>query len=169
MRLPFLLVLVAACSVDSGSSSSACKIGTTDICTADNVCIDNACTPAFPRAYTITGLSVTAPQMMTDGNPWNPDNQDGGPDIYVDISVNGTIVTTTAVATDTYNSTFAGPYSVMLDTSVSLDLKASNKTSSASDLIYDCSLPTVSASILRVGYVLCSGTGVTMNYTIEPS
>jgi len=140
----------------------------TDLCSGDNVCMGSACAPAFPHAYAITNLSVTAPNLKPNGDPWDP-GEDGAPDLYVDIAVGGTIVTTTAIAAKGYNTTFAGPYTVNLDANVSLDLTASDNDGATSELVYDCSIPMVSALILRVGYVLCSGTGVTMNYTIHPA
>jgi hypothetical protein len=162
-----LALLVAGCSVDDGGTPT-CMTASTDTCTGDTVCIASGCTAAFPHAYVITNLSVTAPNLKMDGNPWDADG-DGTPDLYVDLYVNGTVVTTTTVNPDSFNATFAGPFTVMLDANASLDLKASDKDDPGSELVYDCPVPMVTASFLRVGYALCSGAGTTLNYTIHPA
>lgn len=166
-RFALLGLCLVGCSVDDGGTSS-CLTGTTDICAGDNVCLGNACAPAFPHDYVITNLSVTAPTLKPDGTPWDPD-ADGSPDLFVDISVNGTIVATTDVLMNSYNATFAGPYTVSLTTGAALDLASSDSDGTTSEPVYDCPIPTVTASILRVRYVLCSGPGVTINYTIDPT
>lgn len=140
---------------------------TTDTCTGDQVCIGTTCQAAFPHAYAITNLSITAPNLKLDGMPWDSD-ADGTPDLYADISVGGTLVTTTDVIQNSYNATFPGPFTVTLDANIAIDVKASDKDDAGSELVYDCAVPMVSALLLRVRYVLCSGTGVTLNYTIDP-
>jgi len=67
-----------------------------------------------------------------------------------------------------YNATFSGPFAVTLDANVDLDVKASSNDGSGALLVYDCDVPMISALVLRTHYVLCSGPGVTMNYTIQP-
>jgi hypothetical protein len=164
-RFALLAVCLAGCSVDDGGSS--CIAGSSDLCTGDNVCMGSTCAAAFPHDYAITNLSVTAPNLKPDGMPWDPD-EDGSPDLYVDISVNGTIITTTDIIMNTYNASYAGPYMVSLTSGATLDLATSDSDGATSEPVYDCPIP-VSASILRVRFVLCSGTGVTINYTIDPT
>lgn len=167
-RFALFAVCLVGCSVDDGGGTSSCLNGATDVCTGDNVCIDSACTPAFPHDYAITNLSVTAPNLKTDGTPWDPE-EDGSPDLYVDIAVNGTVVTTTEINMNSYNATFAGPFMVSLASGAALDLTSNDSDGATSERVYDCPIPTVTASILRVRYVLCSGAGVTINYTIDPT
>jgi hypothetical protein len=160
------LAVLVGCSVESPSS---CMTASTDTCSLDTICVSNSCTAAFPHAYAITQLSATAPNLKPDGTQWNAD-RDGTPDLFVEIYVNGTVVKTTDVNPMSFNATFTGPYAVMLDANAALDLKASNKTTSGtSELVFDCPIPMVTAQLLRTRYVLCSGTGVTINYTIDPS
>lgn len=169
MKFLILVSLVsfwAGCSVDDGTTPT-CIAASTDTCSGDQVCIGTTCQAAFPHAYAITNLSITAPNLRPDGMPWDPD-EDGTPDLYADISVGGTVVMTTDVVQNSYNATFQGPYMVMLDADVALDVKASDKDDTTSELVYDCSVPMVSALLLRVRTVLCSGTGVTLNYKINP-
>jgi hypothetical protein len=125
------------------------------------------CASAFPHDYTITNLSLTAPNLKPDGTPWDPD-EDGSPDLYADISVNGTIVKTTDIIMNSYSASYAGPFTVSLTSGATLDIAASDSDGATSEPVYDCSIP-VSASVLRVRFVLCSGTGVTINYMIDPS
>ncbi|MEO8550034.1 MAG: hypothetical protein ABI678_08670 [Kofleriaceae bacterium] len=166
MKRLILVSLLSACSVDDGTTPT-CIASMTDTCTGDTVCIGTTCQAAFPHAYAITNLSITAPNLRMDGMPWDPED-DGAPDLYAEISVGGALVATTDVNQNTYNATFAGPFTVMLDTNVAIDVTASDKDDAASELVYDCSVPMVSPLLLRVRHVLCSGTGVTMNYTIDP-
>jgi len=140
----------------------------TDICSGDNVCMSTGCAAAFPHDYLITNLSITAPNLRPDGMPWNS-SPDGSPNLYVDIAVNGTIVKTTDVNMHSFNATFSGPFTVSLAAGAALDLKSNATDNGTNELVYDCPIPTVTAAILRVRYVLCSGTGVTINYTIDPS
>jgi hypothetical protein len=168
---PFLILACAAgCSVDDGNGgTSACKSASSvDLCSGTTVCISGACTAAFPHDYVITKLSATAPNMKPDGNPWDTDG-DGTPDIYVDISVGGSVVTSTPVNPNSFNATFAGPFTVTLTDGTALDLRSSDKDDPGSEVIYDCPIPSVTAALLRTRYVLCSGVGgVTINYTIDP-
>ncbi len=141
--------------------------GTTDTCSGDNVCLKDGCGPAFPNTYEITNISVTAPNLKSNGMPWDPD-EDGTPDLFVTISVAGTIVATTDVNMNSYNATFAGPFPIMPDAGTALDLKASDADDGGtSELVYDCPIPSLTASFVRTGYILCSGTGVTLNATIH--
>jgi hypothetical protein len=158
MRLVLVALVLAGCSVDDGSTPT-CKVASTDTCTGDTVCIGTTCQNAFPHAYAITQLSITAPQLQPP---------DGSPNLYADISVAGTPIMTTATNPMSYNATFAGPYAVTLDANVDLDVKASNSDGAAMELVYDCDVPMISALVLRTHYVLCSGVGTTLNYTIEP-
>lgn len=162
MRFALALVLVAGCSVDDGGSS--CTTGTTDTCTGDNVCTKNGCAAAFPNSYEITDISVTAPPLKMDGSPWSTTNDDGSPSLFVDISVGGSVVKTTDVNANSYNATFAGPFEVMFTgANQALDLTVK----SGSDLVYDCPIPSVTASFVRTGYILCMATGVTLNANIH--
>ncbi|MEO6777312.1 MAG: hypothetical protein ABI467_30570 [Kofleriaceae bacterium] len=170
MRLVLLALVLAAttgCSVDDGTTTPTCTVASTDTCTGDTVCIGTTCQPAFPHAYAITQLSVTAPPLRPDGMPWNA-GEDGSPNLFAEVSVAGAVVTTTSVNPMSYNATFAGPYTVMLDANVDLDIKASNNDGTATQVVADCDVPMVSALVLRTHYILCSGTGTTLNYTIEP-
>lgn len=166
MKRLILACVVAGCSVDDNSTAT-CIASMTDTCDGDNVCIGTTCQAAFPHAYAITKLSVTAPNLKSNGMPWDPD-EDGAPDLYADISVGGTIVATTDPVQNSYNATFAGPYMVMLTAGTSLDVKASDKDDASSELVFDCPVPMVNALFMRVRYGLCSGAGVTINYTIDP-
>ncbi len=167
-RFALLAVVLVGCSVDDGGNTT-CMSGSTDVCTGDTVCMGDACAAAFPHDYMITNLSATAPNQKSNGTPWNPNNADGSPSMSVDISVGGTVVKTTPVTTDSYNATYAGPFTVSLTSGTALDVKSSNTSGGALELVYDCPIPTVSAAIMRVRYVLCSGSGVTINYTIDPT
>lgn len=166
LTLVSLVSLVGGCSVDDGTTPT-CIASMTDTCSGDQVCIGTTCQAAFPHAYAITNLSITAPNLKMDGTPWDPD-EDGTPDLYADISVAGALVATTDVIQNSYSASFPGPFMVTLDANVSLDVKASDKDDAASELVYDCGIPMVSALLVRVRYALCSGTGVTINYTIAP-
>ena len=161
-----VLAAIPACSVDDGSTPT-CKVASTDTCTGDTVCIGTTCQNAFPHAYAITQLSITAPQLQPNGMPWTS-APDGSPNLYADISVAGTKIMTTTTNPMSYNATFAGPYAVTLDANVDLDVKASNSDGADMQLVYDCDVPMISALVLRTHYVLCSGIGTTLNYTIEP-
>ena len=66
-------------------------------------------------------------------------------------------------------SPLSQPFTVSLATGAALDVKSSATDGGTAEVVYDCPIPTVTAAILRVRYVLCSGTGVTINYTIDPS
>jgi hypothetical protein len=165
-RFALLLLCLVGCSVDDNTPPT-CMTASTDTCTADNVCIGTACAPAFPHAYAITALSITAPNLKPNGDPWNT-GPDGSPNLYADISVGGTLIVTTPINPMSYNATFPGPFMVNLDENATLDITASSKDDTTDDLVYDCSIPMVSALILRVRYELCSGAGVTMNYLIDP-
>jgi hypothetical protein len=161
---------LAGCSVDDGhGGTSACtSAASVDLCSGNTVCIGDACTAAFPHAYVITNISATAPNMKSDGTPWDTDG-DGTPDIYVDISVAGAVVASTPVNPNSFNATFAGPFTVDLTDGTALDLQSSDKDTPGSEVIYDCPIPMVTAALLRTRYVLCSGAGgVTLNYTIDP-
>lgn len=166
MRFVLAALVLAGCSVDDGTTPT-CMVASTDTCTADTVCIGTTCQPAFPHAYAITQLSITAPAVRPDGMPWSS-APDGSPSLYADISVAGAVITTTMVNPTSYNATFAGPFAVTLDANVDLDVKASSNDGSGALLVYDCDVPMVSALVLRTHYILCSGTGTTLNYTIEP-
>lgn len=166
MRMVLAALVLAGCSVDDGTTPT-CTVASTDTCSGDTVCIGTTCQPAFPHAYAITQLSITAPAVRPDGMPWSS-APDGSPSLYADISVAGAVITTTMVNPTSYNVTFTGPYAVTLDANVNLDVKASSNDGSGAQLVYDCDVPMVSALILRTHYVLCSGTGTTLNYTIEP-
>ena len=166
MRLVLVAVLLAGCSVDDGTTPT-CTVASTDTCSGDTVCIGTTCQPAFPYAYAITQLSITAPAVQTNGMPWSS-APDGSPSLYADISVAGAKITTTMVNPTSYNATFSGPFAVTLDANVDLDVKASSNDGSGALLVYDCDVPMISALVLRTHYVLCSGPGVTMNYTIQP-
>lgn len=168
--LTLLLASLVGCSVDDGHGgpSGCTSTSSVDLCSGNTVCMSDACTPAFPHAYEITNLSATAPNMKADGTPWDTDG-DGTPDIFVDISVAGAVVTSTPVNPDSFNATFAGPFTVQLTDGTALDLQSSDKDTPGSEVIYDCPIPTVTASLLRTRYVQCSGVGgVTINYTINP-
>ncbi len=167
LRPVLLSLLVAGCSVNDNTTPT-CMSGTTDTCSGDTVCMADTCTAAFPHAYEITNLSVTAPNLKSDGMPWDTDG-DGTPDLYVDIYVDGAVAATTDVNPNSFNATFTGPFTVMLNASGSLDLKASDSDGATSELVDDCPVPMVTASFLRVGYALCSGAGTTLNYTIHPA
>jgi len=166
MRLVLVAVLLAGCSVDDGTTPT-CTVASTDTCTGDTVCIGTTCQPAFPHAYAITQLSITAPAVQMNGMPWSS-APDGSPSLYADISVAGAKITTTMVNPTSYNATFSGPFAVSLDANVDLDVKASSNDGSGVLPVYDCDVPMISALVLRTHYVLCSGPGVTMNYTIQP-
>ena len=166
MRLVLVAVLLAGCSVDDGTTPT-CTVASTDTCSGDTVCIGTTCQPAFPHAYAITQLSITAPAVQMNGMPWSS-APDGSPSLYADISVAGVKITTTMVNPTSYNATFSGPFAVTLDANVDLDVKASSNDGSGALLVYDCDVPMISALVLRTHYVLCSGPGVTMNYTIQP-
>lgn len=169
--LILLDVGLAGCSVDNGSGGhSACLSSSSiDLCSESNVCSGGACTVAFPHDYVITNISATAPNMKPDGMPWDSDG-DGTPDIYVDISVGGAVVQSTPVNPNSFNATFAGPFTIMLTDGTALDLQSSDKDDPGSEVIYDCPIPMVTASLLRTRYVQCSGVGGgTINYTIKPA
>jgi hypothetical protein len=165
-QLVVAVLVLAGCSVDDGTTPT-CTVASTDTCTGDTVCIGTTCQNAFPHAYVITQLSITAPQLQPNGMPWTSAD-DGSPNLYADISVGGAKITTTMTNPMSYNATFAGPFAVTLDANIDLDVKASNSDGAMTELVYDCDVPMVSALVLRTHYVLCSGVGTTMNYTIEP-
>ncbi len=170
-RIALALALVPACSVDDGGGSASACLSTSnvDLCSGSNLCIGDACAAAFPHDYVITNVSATAPNLKQNGDPWDADG-DGTPDIYVDFSVGGAIVATTAVNADSFNASFAGPFTVSLTDGANLDAKSSDKDDASSEVIYDCPADGVTAAFLRTRYVLCSGVGgVTINYTINPA
>jgi len=88
----------------------------------------------------------------------------------IDISVGGAVVQSTPVNPNSFNATFAGPFTIMLTDGTALDLQSSDKDDPGSEVIYDCPIPMVTASLLRTRYVQCSGVGGgTINYTIKPA
>jgi hypothetical protein len=77
----------------------------------DTACFDTevqlaaGCAEAFPRRYSLAAVSARIPALSPAGEPWDAD---GGPDPYLEVSVNGRVVGESEAIRDSTAPAFAG-------------------------------------------------------------
>lgn len=173
-KLWTVLFAVAACSSDSpppGTAGATCSF-TADNCTDDNVCNMTSpnvytCEAAFPRTYLMTSIDVTAAATKPDGTAWDADGSP--PDIYVTVSLGGTVLSTTPVKQDAFTENFtnAQGLALALTSNSVLDVHAWDKDLTVDDSILDCVAAPVTVDDVR-GHTLTCGTSSTMSMQIIP-
>lgn len=137
-----------------------------DTCSGDSICIAGSCESAFGRIYDVTNIDVSLPTTDSAGEAW--DVGGGAPDIFVEISVNGTIEATTTTVQDQFSAFFAGAYQVQPVGGGELVLQAYDEDLTANDPAIACVADPLTAALLRSRLLACSASGASMEFRIEP-
>jgi hypothetical protein len=165
------ILAVTACGGGGGttppsdvSMSSTCT-ATNDTCTGDNICVANACVPAFPLAYRVTAFAIHVPAGFTHDTDGKPDLQPhvavGNPDLQD--------VTPIPVSPNTLDLTLPGPFDLMLMSNTTTLLVGVDDADPTSPMtILDCIDAPATAQMLRNGGDSCANGPATISFKIAP-
>ncbi|HJL28038.1 MAG: hypothetical protein CMN31_04040 [Sandaracinus sp.] len=153
-------------------------IGITDSCAGENICIctpnmacssdcnacltPGTCEPALPRRYRLFPLLAYVPPTKPDGSGWDADGS--GPDLYVEMSVDGAGTITTATANDltidgdgdfsaVYSGT-SGDYNLVFGSSI--DASVNDEDLAGDDGAFVCTW-TANPALVRGRLLECEG------------
>ena len=147
----------ATCATDCPQTACSTQA---DNCTGETVCVAGSCVAAFGRIYKIVMVDGVMTQNDANGSTW--DGAGGLPDPAIRLTLNNTVLGTTAEKQDTLTPVWneclmsAIPGGSTFKVSV-LDSDVTNY-----DPMFDCQDAPLTAAKLRVHgspYVTCSGTG----------
>ncbi len=168
----FVVLLLVGCAADgvdpdgdADAEGGSCTEAV-DTCTADTICVSNACVSAFDRTYTIRDVVVHVPVNDLSGDPWDLGN--GAPDLKLDILVNGIVVAASPSVSDQFTTTFAGPYEVTLAPGSTLLIAAVDEDPTGYDEAMGCKAAPLTADHLRARSLVCSGSAGSLSYQIDP-
>lgn len=166
------LMAVTACGGGGGgtappidaSVSSTCS-AVNDTCMGDNICVANACVPAFPLAYRVTAFAIHVPAGFTHDTDGKPDLQPhvavGNPDLQD--------VTPIPVSVNTLDLTLPGPFDLMLMSNTTTLLVGVDDADPTSPMtILDCIDAPATAQMLRSGGDSCANGPATISFKIAP-
>jgi hypothetical protein len=164
------LIAVTACggggsAPPSDTSVSATCSAANDTCTGDNICVVDACVPAFPLAYRVTAFTIHVPAGFTH-------DTDGLPDLQPHVAVGNPTpqdVTPIPVSTNTLDLTLPGPFDLMLMSSTTtLLVGVDDADPSSPQTILDCIDAPATALMLRSGGDSCANGPATIKFKIAP-
>lgn len=164
------------CSPGCTFDTSQCNVTTcdpqNDLCVFDEICIVATCEPAFGRSYLFSGITLQASGVDATGGSW--DVFGGLPDPKVILRVNGGILLTTASQLDTTNATYSETDNRVLSAGDTLRVQAfeDDGGGGSDDLMVDCDLGAIPASLLRARTVTCAtadGTTAIVTFSITPN
>ncbi len=162
---------VTACGGGGGATpqidapvSSACTVAN-DTCTGDNICVANACVPAFPLAYRVTAFAIHVPMGFTH-------DTDGKPDLQPHVAVGNPDpqdVTPIPVTPNTFDLNLPGPFDLTLMSNTTTLLVGVDDADPTSPMvILDCIDAPATAQMLRNGGDSCANGGATISFKIAP-
>ena len=159
-----VLLALAACSDHPKTCPTAC--------TGNDVCIAGECVDAYSRDWVFTAATITVAPTEPDGTGWDTFG-DPAPDPYANISVDGIVVLTTDVSSDTYDADWnqaSKPIAIMESSQIQVEAIDSD-TLGDGDLIESCpdtgTMP-LTIDMLRAGRMQCIQTGSTMTIQLTP-
>lgn len=133
-------------------------------CTGETICVGTMCEPAFGRIYHFSQIAVTVAAQNPGGSAWDPFG--GAPDPQVVITLNGTDIIKTGVASDTFSATYTDTNDTEIIAGSTLELHVTDSDVGAADEILDCKIDPLGADVLRQIVVGCAGSGQTAGSSI---
>jgi hypothetical protein len=137
-----------------------------DTCTGESVCVLGACEAAFTRVYAISNVQLAVPTTKPDNSSW--DLGGGAPDLFLEISINGTVAATTPDVPDSFSATFAGPFDVQVIAGSTLLMASFDEDATVNDPAFNCQAAPLTAQQLRSRRLSCAAGGSSMQFVIEP-
>jgi len=128
-------------------------------CSGTNICIVDACEPAFGRTYSVLVASLTIKTTNPEGTSW--DSVGGAPDPYVVISLNDVEILNTAEIQDTFDPIFNDQATVVIPAGAKFRFDAWDGDIDAPDWIIGCEIDPLTANFLRAYGPRCDGTAAT--------
>jgi putative transposase len=128
-------------------------------CSGSDICIVDACEPAFGRTYDVSVFNLTINTTNPKGTSW--DSVGGAPDPYVVISINDGEVLYTSEVQDTFEPTFADSTTVVIPAGAKFRFDAWDSDVDPADWIIGCEIDPLTADYLRAFGPTCTGTAET--------
>lgn len=154
------LACVAGCSGDDGDTCAdcvACPASDPFTCTGDTICIDELCRPAFGRNYVFAVVSGTLPQVDGMGASW--DESGGLPDVFVELTIDGTRYAT-PVVTDSLAPAWNFTTPAVPITAMSVvRIGVYDDDEPTDNAAWGCTSDPLMVEFLRAGGLNCSGPG----------
>jgi hypothetical protein len=147
----------ANCAADC--AATACSPNDPDSCSGSDICIVDACEPAFGRTYEVSVFNLTINTTNQKGTSW--DSVGGAPDPYVVISINDGELLYTSEVQDTFEPTFADSTTVVIPAGAKFRFDAWDSDVDPADWIIGCEIDPLTADYLRAFGPTCTGTAET--------
>jgi hypothetical protein len=144
----------AACPADC--DPTACTTAP-DTCTGEDLCLDGRCVSAFGRNYIIRVDRGVLPEHNASGGAW--DIAGGLPDPKVDLTVNGTLISTPVIGDTLMPQWMFDTPPTLIPGGTVFRIGVLDSDIDADDLAWACVADPLTADFLRAGGLRCSGTG----------
>ncbi len=131
-----------------------------DNCTGENICVSGTCVSAFGRVYRIVVVDGMISAADSNGDDWDAFN--GLPDPMVQLTLNGTVIGTTASRENTLSPVWNQYATAVIPAGSSFVVKVLDHDVQLDDTMFTCQSNPLTANLLRIHgspYASCSGTG----------
>jgi len=169
----YVCMLEKSCSdFDSGACNQPCNLPCSPFqpasCSGETICVEDACTAAFPRMYKfIVRKIVVGERVPETGECW--DAGCGAPDLYATLYVNGTAAGSTSKGSDSYTFSPNEYIATQVMAGSSVELVVYDEDLTADDRGFSCVWNPLRGSDIRGRMLLCGDATNYVEFEVEPN
>jgi hypothetical protein len=151
-----VVVLAFGACDGGGEEPGPCDETVPEDCVGETVCVAGACVAAYPRGYTIGPIRVKVAQTGQNGGSWDPGaGVMAAPDLYAAVSIDGTLLATTATIPDTYEAEFTDPILLAVTAGSHISVVVSDEDGATDTQAFLCANFPIDAGALRRRTIAC--------------
>lgn len=145
---------------------------TNDTCSIGTVCMQGECVDAFPNTYSAPAIHAFVSLQDLEGDGW--DVNDGAPDLYAVVKLNGETVFTSAVVDNApvLNNAFYAKFSLNLDFAFTgteeLKYEVFDSDDGNDRLVLGCSSKPISTFVLHERALRCEYRNTHVEMELQP-
>lgn len=135
-----------------------------DTCSGDEICVEEECTSAFGRSYTLTVDQLIVAATRPNGDTWDFFTD---PDPYVEVFINDDRVLDTDLRFDTYQPSYDESVDIVIPAGSLLRMRARDSDLGTDQTIISCDFEPLTADDIGGQVLSCVGTGGTLGTTLS--
>jgi hypothetical protein len=148
-----------------------------DDCSGEEICIVDACQPAFGRVYRFSGFQLSLGTRDRNNGCWDSscsDTSPDKPDPKVELFLNGTRFLETSTKSNVFNATYSEAVTINIPAGSRFTVQVLDVDDNADDLAIACTNDPLEADLLRGRALVCQNTvnGIdvgSISFNIKPN